>query len=407
MLPRLFVAALLVSCAPVPECPELPAEIDFGEVEHFHTAGAELPLARSGQPEVGALSAPFSIFLETERFRVLQVKFMPLDAREHRATWRVRPGPTCEPTDIALRGLGAGRVELSDTDVDFGVLPANETRTQTVVVTNARREPRDVELRVTSPRSTAWLEVTPRSFRLEPGATQEVTVTVTATMPGAQLAEVLIDDVPRATVRYFGFLPRIGFSFEPVRIVLPAFAESTIVPRTFTVSNVGEGVLTISQVVATPALEIALGPPTTLSAGASAPVTVYFDTVGPLGPRDYELRFSSDDVMQPDAGFVFRTDRRAFEPCDAALEVPDAAMTAPLNTPVSLVFFNPGANDCLIDDLHFEPPTGWAPLSETQLIVPAQSRRVVQVTRTTSGRGLMRYRPMRPHAPYLQIEFSP
>jgi len=81
MLPRLFVAALLVSCAPAPECPELPAEIDFREGEHFHTAGAELPPGTTAPPATGTPTDPGTPGTPTAKvYRIFTPFVVPINA---------------------------------------------------------------------------------------------------------------------------------------------------------------------------------------------------------------------------------------------------------------------------------------------------------------------------------------
>ncbi|MBL8917137.1 MAG: hypothetical protein JNM17_40905 [Archangium sp.] len=393
---------------PPPPCPVWPAELDFGEVEVGTSAARDLPSHVISSPSVAPVDPPFFFSLDGVRSTV-RVTFTATDALLHLAELRGAPGASCPEQTVTLRALGSGTLSAGQRLVDFGAIGRGETRTRTVKVFNTRRTAVAVALSTVD--DVPWLVFSPISFLLPPGGEQDVTfVATTGNETGQQTVGVRMTtarDAVQVLVTMKPQLPRLSISKSPDESEwLPFFGVSDVVSRTFQITNVGLAELDVKSVDVFPeGPQLASRPQGLLAPGASAPVTIFFDTNTPVGSHIWNVRFITDDPTQPDAGTRYQFDSRAFAPCDPGL-VFERTVSRP--TPaiggvlIDLDVTNSTNGDCLIDDIHFDPPTA-SVISGKQLIIPANNTRPIRINANGAERSLLFFRPMRPGSNYERV----
>lgn len=392
---------VLEPAGPPPPCPEWPAELDFGEVEVGTRATLLLPPHDLSFPNVEPVEAPFGFSIDGALANV-RVTFDASDALLHLGELRGSPGPLCPTVSVGLRGLGSGSLSVTPRVIDFGSVDRGETRARTLRVFNSRRT--SVNVLVNTFDTAPWLEFDPMEFTLPPGGEQLVTLTATTGDElGQQTASVrltTVHDELQVLVTMKPQLPRLVISKSPDEVEwLPFFGVSDVVPRTFQVTNVGLAELVIESVDIFPVgPQLAMPPPSRLAPGASAPVTIFFDTNTPVGSHIWNVRFISDDPVMPDAGTRYQFESRAFAPCDPGLVFTREILRPTPGGEVAFIELdlnNQANTDCLIDDIRFEPLTAFL-TSGRQLIIPANNTRQIRFTSPAGVRSLLFFRPMRP-----------
>ncbi|MBL8917135.1 MAG: hypothetical protein JNM17_40895 [Archangium sp.] len=381
-------------------CPtDIPTSVDFGEVESGTTVRRDIGLSSKGNPTfLSSVDLPFTVsFSQVVNFRQLNLSFTPMDGRAYVATLRMAPAPDCAEVDIALTGSGTGRLAVSRTEVDFGELRTGETSERQIIVSNTRRVALDVTATV---RGGSWVTAQPpRTFTLQPGASQMLTLNATFAF-GDQLATLDLRaalDSLAVPLRMKGLAPRVVFfTFQQpnTTLLVPNFGAPDFVQRQIGVRNAGTLNLSVSAMDVSPVGATLVPPiPTLIGPDTLVPVGMRFLTNLPDGFYDFRVSLSSNDPVNPAAGLTFRVESRTMTECGSLSFPPSVAGVG--DGGASVMITNTSANPCLLDDIHGDGFMG----EGFQVLLQPQSSTFVGVTGLTR----LRFRPMRVGSTYEEI----
>lgn len=228
---------------------------------------------------------------------------------------------------------------VEPTAVDFGLLAWGDSGTAAVTITNAGDAAlslADLSLEVDAGDVT-WSSLSTPS--VPPGGSIQTTLTWTPFGPGRLSDTLRVDsddpDEPRVEVPLTGRLPYGELQVDPPTYDFGTLEVGDLASATITVSNVGDGPLTISSLDWTPSdADMALADagqltatPAVLGPGEAAEVTITYSPSA-AGPDEGSLLITSDDPTTPTEGAQLFGAGEEDDPCDGFTQTVDLMLTA-------------------------------------------------------------------------------
>jgi hypothetical protein len=392
----LFSLALFIACrAPTP--PDAgqgadaggpclaadPTAIDFGEIETDSRGSSFVRVTNLTSREVVLSSTPLEDPFSSDRIPerlppngnvLLGLRFIPPDGLLHFTSLQFSSSAGCS-LEVPLRGLGAGRITVSPSVLDFGLIDPGKTRSLELTITNTKRTavvfdqvrlmpvgsgPAPFDLGFTSP-----LIIPPAAI---------TTVTVSTTPPGYDLYQANLilagtSVAAGALIQVIGGAPVARLTPSSIDVPTMDFTDGSVPPsfveRTLTLRNEATDAgspLSGLQLVP-PFLEVrteddaltdevflrAFVEP--IAAGRQGELIIQARPPG-LGVRRYQLTFFTNDPERPEHRVDLQVNARSLPRCSLQHVQRVDFTAAPQAGSVGMVrFTNASGVSCVLDDV--------------------------------------------------------
>lgn len=391
--------------------------LDFGEVEVGDRSDLQFTITnftvRPVFVTVGRVNAPFQVSasgefqLEPGESLPLRVSFLPRDGRLHLGTLPFIGGRECEPQAVSLRGLGAGGLIAEPATLQVGHVPFDVVTRRSIKLRNTRRQP----VVVTASTFSSFL-IDPLTFTLPALGEAPVEIGIAPGAGGLASGDVIFtsDRGDRTALTIFATAGAPKVELESASLEVPFLAlggATSPVTRTILVRNLGAGPLELSdfEVVSTAgsANEVQLSVPfTTLVTDAAMLMTVRIVPALPVGPRAWELRFTTNESDGQRRAIPVTGTVLAIPACDRVTARVPFPTAAPTELEVSLL--NESPEPCLLDDVRLENPTSWSTSAPRQLALEGGESVTVRVNAPTTGSNVLRFNAV--GSPFQPVGFT-
>jgi hypothetical protein len=233
----------------------------------------------------------------------------PSGAETGQLTFVTNPNANCPPVQLSGTCVQVACV-LNTASLDFGQVCVGQNNSRNFTVTNPGN--RDLVINSITSSNPAFSVVNPvLPVTIPGGTTATMTVVFSCTSPGAQSGTLSFNTssscgpISCGTISVSGFCVLVACDVAPRTIDFGAVCVGAFRDQTITVSNSGNGDLTINAINSTnPAFSVISPLPVTVPGGGSVPLTVRFSCASP-GPQSGTLSFSTSSSCGPiDCGTV-------------------------------------------------------------------------------------------------------
>ncbi|MFT3707571.1 MAG: hypothetical protein QM817_07860 [Archangium sp.] len=372
-----------------PRCLEVtPPTLDFGERE-LHTRGnleltidnpntftAQVSIAQVDPPfEVNAFLVDASLFVGPNTRLPINVAFQPFDSRLAFAdvVFVTQTPENCPPITVRVSGLGSGELTVPQL-VTLPPAPIGGTSASVITVSNSRREPVVVDVRVglaTFDGGVAGNLTLPPRVSVPALSMVDVPVQFTASTPGVQFATVFfhpsVGSAITTTVETISGMPHAVQ--KSAQLVIDPLPTSNNARRLLHLQNAGEGLLRLRNPRVVPGAGalpdeaealLVSSPDVEPSAGAQVVIDL---KPRHEGPARWTVLIDTNEPAQPTVSWDVQANIVPTPNCQYAVQARPTVVnvSGPYPTTAEITFSNLVATEpCLVTAFNFTTFNAWS-----------------------------------------------